>query len=93
MDREVDMYKGVTSSGFEYEIDEKNADNMELVDAVSDVTEGDKLAVSRVCRLILGVDQRKRLYEHLRTEDGRVPVEAVTREIFEIFNGTDSGKK
>ena len=87
------MYSGITSSGFEYKIDEKNADNMELVDAVSDVTEGDKLAISRVCRLILGTDQRKRLYDRLRTEDGRVPIEDVTREIFEIFNGVESGKK
>lgn len=87
------MYSGTTASGFRYDIDEKNTDNMELVDAIAEVIDGDSLAVSKVCRLILGDAQRKRLYDHLRTADGRVPVEAVTREIIEIFSGAAKGKK
>ena len=87
------MIRGVTSDGFEYEIDAKTLDNMELVDAISDATEGDKLAISRICRHLLGVDQRKALYNHHRKEDGTVPIEAVSKTVIEIFSTADDGKK
>ena len=42
------------------------------------------LALSAVVRMVLG-PKRKALYEHLRTEDGRVPVSAISQEIMDIF--------
>lgn len=74
-----------TSSGFEIEIDQKRFDNAELLDALSDLNAGDALAVSRVLSFILGKDDKKRLYDHLREEDGRVPVEKLSAEIEDIF--------
>lgn len=79
------MVKGTTSAGFEFELDEKVLDNMELVDAVAE-SEENPTAVSQVCLLLLGKAQRRRLYDHLRTPDGRVPVEQVTASVVEIFN-------
>lgn len=79
------MITGKTDSGFEFEISEKALDNMELVDALADAQDDDPLAVSKVCTLFLGKDLKKKLYAFLRTEDGRVPVERVTKTIMEIF--------
>jgi len=59
-------------------------DNMELVDTLAEASEEDPLAVSKMVRLILGNEKRK-LYDSLRTEDGRVPVEAVSNALKEIF--------
>lgn len=87
------MYKGKLKSGFEYEIDESVMDNMELVDALAEGREDDPLAISKICRLILGEENRKRLYETVRTEDGRVPLKEISsaiKELFEQFG--ESGK-
>ena len=50
------MVKGTTSAGFEFELDEKVLDNMELVDAVAE-SEENPTAVSQVCLLLLGKAQ------------------------------------
>lgn len=81
------MMHGKTASGFEYEIDPKALDNMELVDAIVEADES-PLAVSRVVKLLLGDKQRKALYDHLRTEDGNVPILAVSNAVAEIFRAS-----
>nr|WP_296440718.1 hypothetical protein [uncultured Acetatifactor sp.] len=79
MKKEIKM-----KSGLVLELDEKVMDNMELVDTLAEASEEDPLAVSKMVRLILGNEKRK-LYDSLRTEDGRVPVEAVSNALKEIF--------
>lgn len=79
------MLKGTTKTGFYYEIPDNVFDNMELVDTIAEATEDDPVAISRLVKLTLGVEQRKKLYDHLRTEDGRVPTEKVFETVGEIF--------
>lgn len=79
------MVTGTTSSGFSFSLEETVLDNMELVDTLAQMQEGDPLAVSAVVRMVLG-DQRRALYDHLRTADGRVPASAVSEEIRQIFD-------
>lgn len=74
-----------TKSGFTCEIDQKVMDSMELLDGLVEMTGGNPLALSTVCRLILGEETRARLYDHLRNEEGRVPVADVDRELTEIM--------
>lgn len=84
---------GTTQSGFSFSIPEENLDNMELLDALAELDENDPLQVSTVCRLLLGKDQRRLLYDHLRAPAGNVPIQAVTEAIGEIFNACgDAGK-
>ncbi len=85
--REARRVKGTTTSGFCFDLPADAIDNMELVDALADAQDDNPIAISRVCRLLLGEGVRKALYAHLRTPEGRVPVEAVSREILEIFAG------
>lgn len=80
------MITGTTTSGFAYEIPESALDNMELVDAISE-SEQNPVALSTILQLLLGQEQKKRLYDHLRTETGTVPVEAVSTAIADIFSG------
>ncbi|MCC8104110.1 MAG: hypothetical protein LIP11_18285 [Clostridiales bacterium] len=83
---------GVTKSGFEYSIPDSARDNMELIDALADLSNGNTLAISDVCLLLLGKETRKSLYEHLRTEDGNVPVAKVENELLEIISSFKEGK-
>ena len=75
-----------TKSGFCCEIDPEVLNNMELVDALAEVQNGNSLAYPTVCLLILGKETRTRLFNHLRNEAGRVPPADVDRELTEIMN-------
>lgn len=87
----MNIVKGETKTGFQFSIDRETFDNMELVDALAELEGGNPLAVSDAVRLLLGKEQRKKLYDHLREEGGRVPATKVTREITDIFS--EFGKK
>lgn len=87
------MKKGKTQNGFKYEIDEKVLDDMELIDAMAAAQGEDPTQISTVVVKIFGEDQRKKLYDHVRTEDGRVPITEVADIITEIIESIgDDGK-
>jgi hypothetical protein len=86
------MITAKTESGFSIELEESTLDNMEVLDALSDLDEGNPLAMSRLVVKLLGKDGKKRLYDHLRTEDGRVPASAVESTIMELFQSINAGK-
>ena len=86
------MITAKTESGISIELEESTLDNMEVLDALSDLDEGNPLAMSRLVVKLLGKDGKKRLYDHLRTEDGRVPASAVESTIMELFQSINAGK-
>lgn len=81
-----DRVQGTTKSGFKFDVDKAVVDDMELVDALSELQEGNGLATSKIVKMILGEDQKKALYDHLRGESGRVSTTAVSTEVTEILN-------
>ncbi len=80
------MFEGKTSSGFEYQIPEENVNDMEFIDAVNDMDAGMYTAVSKVASLLLG-EQKKALYDHVRTPAGKVPIDKVINELRDILSG------
>lgn len=85
------MLKGTTKSGFSYEIEETTLNDMELFENLCDVDAGDVRAIVPACKRMLG-EQKKALYEHLRGEDGRVPMDAVLHELTEILKAGAASK-
>jgi len=81
-----------TSSGFEIELPDDTLNNMEFLDAVTELNAGDFAQFSRIVPIVLGKEGKKKLYDHLRLPDGRVPADAVDRELNEIINALPSGK-
>lgn len=77
--------KGKTESGFEYSVDDKVIDDMELVEDLAAADAGDNARFISAITKILGEKQKAKLYDHLRNKQGRVPVEAVGNEIKEIL--------
>lgn len=87
------MKEGKLKNGFEYQIDETTFDDMRFLDALAEADEGDPLATSRVCAMLLGKEQRKQLYDMLKTDDGRVPIVEAIECIKEIMESLgDDGK-
>ena len=85
--------KGKLKNGFEFDIDEKALDNMELIDAMAEAQDDNPAKFSKSILLLLGKDERDRLYDHIREQDGRVPIQAVSDSFVEIFQALgDQGK-
>lgn len=81
-----------TASGFACRIDEDAMNDMELLEELVAIDRGDVLVYSSVLSRLLGPGNKARLYDHVRV-NGRVPIDAVSREIGEIFGALKEGKK
>lgn len=91
------MIKGKTKTGFKFEIDEKVIDDFELIDAIAHADDtsnpaGQMNSISVVCTKLLGA-QRNALFEHVRTEDGRVPISAISNELVDIMSAFGKASK
>lgn len=71
-------------NGFEADLPEDTMNNMEFVDLLAE-DDNNPVVLSKMVTLLFGKDKKKELYERCRAEDGRVPVEAVSGCIEELF--------
>ena len=85
------MLEGITKSGFEFAVPDRTLNDMELLEDLAAMSSGDATKLPEVCTKILGKEQKKRLYEHVRTE-GVVPIDKVSLEITEILQSGNQGK-
>lgn len=85
------MFTGKTKSGFAFCIPEKRIRNMELLDALTEL-ETNGAALPEVLKLLLDDNAKQRLYDHVRDEDGTVPVEAVMTEIYDMLQNGKQAK-
>lgn len=79
------MKKVRLESGLNLSINDGAMDNMELLDDLVEVDEGNAFAISRIVRRVLDDENRKKLYDHLRV-DGITPVSGVVDAMKEIFD-------
>lgn len=86
----METLKGKTKSGFEFEFDKENID-MELLDLLADLDDNPAL-VGKVLTRLLGKEQKKALYDSVRDDNGRVPIDKVTQALIDIFNSVQNGK-
>lgn len=82
-----------TKSGFSFVLRENVGDDMELLEQLRALDKGDYTLMPDVLVKILGEKQKEKLYDHVRTEDGRVPISEVGKELTEIFSLSKAVKK
>ena len=78
-----------TSNGLLFQVDDNVFDDMEVIDALAEMQKGDVGFVSgypMLVKKVLGDEQRKTMYDALRDENGRVPVQAVGETMGEILS-------
>ena len=86
------MKKIKLESGLALNVRDDVMDNMELLDDLVALDEGNGYAISRVLNRMLEPEEKKKLYEHLR-EDGVTKVSKVVNAMKEIFDRLgDNGK-
>ena len=78
------MLKGKTQSGFEFEVQDESLNNYDMIEVLADV-DTNALLLPKLVNMLLGTEQAKRLTDHLRTDKGNVPLDAISVEIMEIF--------
>lgn len=82
------MVKGETKNGFKFKIDPDEVNDIEFLERLGEAGE-DVSKMPRIMKEILGEDQRKRMYDHIRNEKGKVPIDAamdIFTEILTIAN-------
>lgn len=85
------MIKGITKSGFVFNVAKERLNNYELLESISEL-ESNPLVLSKVVNLLLGEKQAIALKNHVRTKDGIVPADKMTKEITEIFQSKKETK-
>lgn len=73
-----------TESGLSIRVNDDAFDDMELVDDLAALDEGEAFAVSRVLKKLFEPAEKKKLYDFCR-EDGKVKIEKTTKTLIEIF--------
>ncbi len=79
------MIKGVTESGFEYEIDETKLKNMRVLKLFQKMQKDNGTAFLEAITAVLGEEQEERLYNYLEEKEGSANVENTVREFGEIL--------
>lgn len=79
------MKKVKLESGLNLSVRDDVMDNMELLDDLVALDEGNGYAISRVLNRMLEPEEKKKLYEHLR-ENGVTKVSRVVTAMKEIFD-------
>ena len=72
-------------NGLNLKVKDGALDNMELLDDLVALDEGNGYALSRILGRVLEPEEKKKLYDHLR-EDGITKVSSVTKALKEIFD-------
>lgn len=80
----MSQLKGITKTGFQFEVSQDRLENYELVEALAELDEN-TLALPKVVNLLLGKEQAMKLKDHIRSKDGIVSGEKMSNEIKDIF--------
>ena len=87
------IIRGTTESGFDYEIDKRIANDMELLEQIAAADKEISLFPALIKKM-LGEEQKDRLYDHVRDkETGTVPINECISIFNEIMNSASEETK
>lgn len=78
------MIKGKTKTGFQFKIEDAVLNDYELLELFAEVDEN-PLLVPKLVRMILGEEQKNKLIEHVRDENGKAAVDKIAMELENIL--------
>lgn len=91
------MIKGKTSTGFEFEVNEKIVTDwrfMKIMAATLSKEDGRRIdGYTSLVNLMLGAEGEERLCAHCTDDDGMIPMERISDEIVDIMNVINENSK
>lgn len=82
-----------TKVGLEVELNRDAFDDMEVLDAIRGMDEDNPIALSKFCDLVFSKQEKKKLYDFCRAEDGKVPLSKILDVITEIMTSLGQPEK
>lgn len=83
------MLTGTTSTGFEFQVNEDVISDWRFITAIADAESGNGHAAiqgtAQLVRLLFDKKTEQKLMEHVKREDGIVPIQAVQAEVTDVF--------
>lgn len=79
------MVEGKTRTGFAFTADPEAISDAEFLELLYEVQHDDQLGVFKLIEKLLGKEEKKALYDHVRDEKGRVPTAKLTEEFSDIM--------
>lgn len=86
------MKREIVIKDFSCSIDDTALDDMEFVELLADC-EDNPHHIGKLVERLFGTETKKKLYDHLRTDDGRVPISAVNEAVEMAFNALGEQEK
>ena len=80
--------KTVEIDGFSIDVDTAVFQDYEFLEALSEVTDGQPSGIVRPFRMMFAGDTYQAVKDHLRDEDGRVPVKAMSAFLSKVVKAT-----
>lgn len=80
--------KTVEIDGFSIDVDTAVFQDYEFLEALSEVTDGQPSSIVRPFRMMFVGDTYQAVKDHLRDEDGRVPVKAMSAFLSKVVKAT-----
>jgi len=87
-----EVITGKTKTNFEYNIDKKILNDYELLEEIDNIGKNPVIII-KLLRRLLQEEQLEKLKEHIRNEEGMVPIDKMEKELEDIFNGINEIKK
>lgn len=83
------MITGETKSGFKFSVDADAVKDMEFLELVGEA-ESNPTKLGKMYECLLGKEQKKRLYDHVRNKEGRVLIDQIKAESDDIFDAINN---
>ncbi len=86
------MVEGTTKSGFKFSVDPEAVKDMEFLELVGEA-EANPTRLGKMYECMLGKEQKKALYDHVRNKNGRVLIDDIKNESDEIFEAINNSEE
>lgn len=86
------MLKGISASGFEFEIDEEVLDDWEMLELLQEIDDGSVGKIAKAIVFLLGKEQYEKLKNFIKARDGKIKASVMIDEFTSIMNANKEVK-
>lgn len=86
------MLKGISESGFEFEIDEEVLDDWEMLELLQEIDDGSVGKIAKAIVFLLGKEQYEKLKNFIKARDGKIKASVMIDEFTSIMNANKEVK-
>lgn len=82
-----------TEEGLEIEVIDNAFNNIETLDALADLSADDPFAITRLSNILFSKEEKKKLYDFYRDENGVISIERYSKVLVDIMSKLGNKEK